>query len=492
MMSDTQLKTTTAAVPGFPRYTFTEDGRVFKDELSKAVSCKKGKAAQIIIRENKRMYTFGFAKLVAGAFVDNPNNYSRVIFKDGNNHNCTKNNLLWVDVSTWGFFNRTKKLNYQPLKKLRSAKPLLPPIDISKFRPLANLSGYLISPEAVIVNGLRIKKAFYKKSFKVNINGKEYSIAKLLALTYIPNPNNYKFFIFKDKNNRNCVVENIAWVSGRDYLFWTMGDKRKKSFKVHVVKEKHRIEKKPTKLPWWQLRPPLNNVKICELHDYDLSGYFITSDGLVYKGSKRLAVNPKGKKARILKIQKNGRKYYFGLAKLIARHFVPNPARRNHVIFKDRNNLNCNANNLAWVDGETFLEYSCGPTWKNGCKKIVLERDYAFNHCVDIFLKAYYKTLDEQLLLEYWQRISEDYSKFIWWEKIESECFIYFLDRAKRFSILVPAGKMLWYYAKGQRLKLQNEISPDMSRYQASKVDETLRDRVNRSYYDTGSINDTW
>jgi hypothetical protein len=93
-----------AEIPGFPRYTFNSNGEVFKDGIPKVVSCKPGRSAKVIIRINRKMYTLGLAKLIAERFIPNPYKYKRLIFKDRNHHNCTKDNIAWVDEETFFFY----------------------------------------------------------------------------------------------------------------------------------------------------------------------------------------------------------------------------------------------------------------------------------------------------------------------------------------------------------------------------------------------------
>ncbi len=77
-----------AKVPGFPGYLIRSDGKAFfADGKEKVVSCKKGRSAKLIIRVNYKMYTMGFATLIAKAFITNPWEYTLVIFKDRNHLN---------------------------------------------------------------------------------------------------------------------------------------------------------------------------------------------------------------------------------------------------------------------------------------------------------------------------------------------------------------------------------------------------------------------
>lgn len=94
-----------AEVPDFPGYYIRSDGKAFfADGKEKIISCKKGRSAKLVIRRNYKMYTLGFAKLIAQALIPNPWEYTLVIFKDRNHHNCHKNNIAWVDNETYNFY----------------------------------------------------------------------------------------------------------------------------------------------------------------------------------------------------------------------------------------------------------------------------------------------------------------------------------------------------------------------------------------------------
>ena len=60
---------------------------------------------------------------------------------------------------------------------------------------------------------LSIQKTGNYNHIILNKNGKKknYSIQKLIALTFIPNPNNYKEINHKDENTRNNHVDNLEW-----------------------------------------------------------------------------------------------------------------------------------------------------------------------------------------------------------------------------------------------------------------------------------------
>lgn len=52
----------------------------------------------------------------------------------------------------------------------------------------------------------------------VNIGQKVYAIKKIIADTFLPNPNNYKYIIFLDGNENNTKPENLKWVETRNRI----------------------------------------------------------------------------------------------------------------------------------------------------------------------------------------------------------------------------------------------------------------------------------
>lgn len=443
-------------IPGFEQYTVTPYGEVFIGNRLLKHWEVPGRAARVKLRDSKGKITrIAVAKLIALAFIANPHNHSRVIFKDRDKNNCTVDNIQWVSASECTRFAQ-RTIESDELGRL--------PVCRSKESERVQLEGYpgySITADGEVFGGNYLLKASQSpgRAARVKVKDSErktirIAIAKLIALAFIPNPNNHSKIIFKDRNKNNCTVDNILWVSTGEFTRFVNG---------------HAESDNLLGLPRRRREPDWIDPSRVPLQGYP--GYYITAAGVVYK--KDRIVKPVVKKDKSLKvrIRQGGRDKFFGLAKLVAKHFILNPRNHRYVIFKDRNNHNCHVGNIAWVDAETFTFY-CGI--HVGVKKIVLPREEAIRRCTDIYLRNYYKTLDESWLHDCWAEV-EGRIKRPDWDACRSECYMYFIDRARRFSLLRdPVGLML-VYMKGVKAKIRKEISPYMPVAAVRQTDESLR-----------------
>jgi hypothetical protein len=81
-----------------------------------------------------------------------------------------------------------------------------------------DLSNYLISRDGRIFNSKDDEKKTYMKNGYLNlsINNKMYAIHRLVAMTYIKNPNNHPVVNHIDENKVNNKVENLEWVTQQE------------------------------------------------------------------------------------------------------------------------------------------------------------------------------------------------------------------------------------------------------------------------------------
>ena len=94
------------------------------------------------------------------------------------------------------------------------------------FISISGFENYSINEEGVVINnktGRILKQTIcqsrnsgYKRVFLYNANGrKTMSVHRLVAMTFIPNPNNYPQVSHKDENTMNNSVDNLEWCTAK-------------------------------------------------------------------------------------------------------------------------------------------------------------------------------------------------------------------------------------------------------------------------------------
>jgi hypothetical protein len=466
-------------IPGFTTYTVNPKGQVWYLGKPKAIMRKKGQSPKLRIRHNNKSYDFGLAKLIATLFIPNPENHTRVVFIDRNPNNCVASNIKWVSQLAFTRHSlhpelplqlapsnpkRLSAIGKQPkqvllLNKPAKQQPLLPPA-----LPITGFENYAITACGKVFKGNKFIQPRHQIGrgpwvALCNANGKicKRLIAHLLAAAYLPNPETLTTILHKDGDKNNYQLSNLYWAN--------------------------RCPQKTNS------QIPADAIPVQHWPDY-----YITPNGIVYKGNRMLA--PVRKKDKSLKIKlrlqhwPKGKYCWLGLAKLLAEHFIPNPKRYTRIIFKDRNNHNCIVSNIAWVDNETFMWYSglTRPEMKK--RKLVLERSVAIQRCKHHLLRRYYETLDHYWLNECWKEIESNIT-IADWQSCRSECYLYFMDRVERFSLLSNPTGIMGAYAKGVRKKIKHEISANLPKNKLLLADESLRSLTSTygkwttaSYYD--------
>jgi hypothetical protein len=160
------------------------------------------------------------------------------------------------------------------------------------------------------------------------------------------------------------------------------------------------------------------------------------------------------------------------LSIIIATQFVPNPNGFKKIYFKDGNHKNCAASNLCWVSGSIYftalklkhphITVGIGGHKKYGCNV----KNAATVECK--YLKKFYETGYESYLQLCWQNIDSQIKKK-YWDKVKGECYINFIDRAKRFlfngnviNYVNVMARIKWFeinnidYCKGVKIRYTN------------------------------------
>lgn len=141
-------------------------------------------------------------------------------------------------------------------------------------------------------------------------------------------------------------------------------------------------------------------VKVDKYENYEISNFGRiknTSTGKYINGFSRKT--SKTKEVRLYR--ENGKSLGITTFRLVALHFVDNPKGFKNCIPKDRNWSNAKADNIAWVDGDTWI-YFCGlnqPDTKKRDKTIdqsIALLDGKINEIT--LIKEFYETKDFKIL----------------------------------------------------------------------------------------------
>ena len=307
-------------------------------------------------------------RLVAEAYIPNPEQKPDVIFLDGDKSNPVVENLAWATKQdSKQHASQQKNNTNSPTEQSEAAKnPLLSPqnwnlpekempasvpentvTQIETQPEWANLPSVMdgifrVSREGVIFRrkddgGYSVATITPHKSgsgivtCKINEKLKSFVASRLVAEAHVPNPDpeNLDCVIFRNGDTKDLNADNLMWVSRSEI----------------AVK---RVQKTKTRLTeqLWQGLPEIENGTLR-----------IAMNGTIYarEGNDFYEVTTNIRSSdeyKYVVVKINGREKRFGVHKLLAEAYVPNPNRCRFVGFHDRNHRNILIENLKWLSYE--------------------------------------------------------------------------------------------------------------------------------------------
>lgn len=246
-----------------------------------------------------------------------------------------------------------------------------------------DLTNHYISKDGGIYNKdfIEVSKTITNGYFIVKIKKKSYSVHRLVALTYIKNPNNYPVVNHIDENKLNNNVKNLEWVTQKQNCnshSKSISHERKVIQKDlegnviniynsvteagHAIKlTRHSVNKvclginKTAGGYKWEFvnndykyinNVDLTNAKVIQ----DFENYYIFPNGQIYnlqrKSFMKNCINDHG--SNYITLSKSNEKKNKYVHNLVATYFIDNPENLTRVKHKDNNKNNNNYNNLEW------------------------------------------------------------------------------------------------------------------------------------------------
>ena len=213
----------------------------------------------------------------------------------------------------------------------------------------------------------------------------DYSIHKLVAITFIPNPNQYEIINHIDEDKLNNHVSNLEWTTQKDNIRKCSKDtshpqeiiqldlngnqiaihksildaanavNRNKSSISSVLRGKSKMSagfvwKYKDKTQEIQIDIDLSNSKLIQNYD----NYRIFSDSRIYSTTFKRFLKPVKNESGYCYItlcKKDTKKKNFYIHVLVASHFIHNnnPENKTQVNHKDKKRDNNHIDNLEWV-----------------------------------------------------------------------------------------------------------------------------------------------
>lgn len=199
-------------IPGIDDYICTTCGKIYSYKSNKWLksTIRKDGYLSIAVCTGGKQKSYLIHRIVALTFIDNPYKYDIVNHIDEVKSNNDVSNLEWVSQS--------KNMEKYFANKFIITRPtnLISNDTLEKYQPLHGIQNYGISRQGKIINlsTLSIIRSYDKNGYLcIQLNGKTFAIHRLVALTYIPNPNNCDFVNHIDGNKTNNIVENLEWVT---------------------------------------------------------------------------------------------------------------------------------------------------------------------------------------------------------------------------------------------------------------------------------------
>ena len=150
--------------------------------------------------------SYSIDELVAEAFIKSLKEYDWVVHLDGDTHNNRVDNLQVIDTDTMG-------VDFKDVPTFHGYQASRDGVIRRKPSKLVNKLGNEMRLRCMVMKPRPDKDGYLHISVTINGRHMTPSVHKMVALTFIPNPENKPTVNHKDGNKRNNTVENLEWAT---------------------------------------------------------------------------------------------------------------------------------------------------------------------------------------------------------------------------------------------------------------------------------------
>ncbi len=368
-------------LPNNNNYSITKKGEIYSHFKYGYIQKQNGRGGRLYVMIRKQRYYIDI--LMAQTYLSNKEGFDFVEHIDGDTSNNDIDNLKWVQTQP--------KLN--TIRKRHNSKQNIPPnlVDIPGYenKYAASKDGKIFS----YFSNIFMKQSLNNSNYlTVSLFKRKVSVHRLIAMTFLSNPNNLPVVNHKDGVKTNNNVSNLEWCTNQENCQHAVQENLRPTqisrgciqmdlmgseiARYETISEAARATginqpnisrtckgrtRKAGGYRWKYIKEDLGNIvsekdregwKVIE----EFPHYLISPHGDVWSNiTMKLLQQRKNSGRWKVNLTDSNIVKCFSVAVLVAKHYIPNPDNLPFVRYLDGNPDHNNVSNLEWCSRSTAI-----------------------------------------------------------------------------------------------------------------------------------------